>query len=381
MTTIRPFSTPAVCALIALAALTTACDDDPDTAPDPTVEWQADLQRIAAAEVASDGLLGLGITVVLPDGRLIEAGAGYSAPGPDAAPYSTVDTVQVMGSVTKVLTAARALQLAERGVLGLDETLDRWFAFDGAASITVRMLLDHTSGLNDCLALMPPERMGEDWAPAALVELATAAEPYAAPGGAVGWYSNTNAVLLASIIEQVTGRGWGEGISAELAAPLGLTTVGYAGAADRQGAFADGWFTHEGAWASSLEVIDPSIGWGAGALVMSNHELARFARALFDGALFTDPATLASMQAFDVPLADALRTPGEPPQRLGLGLIRYQVGEMALDGHFGHVLGYQAALFHDPETDAVIVVSANTEGVQVGFTAVEVAGVVRGWVE
>jgi len=359
------------------AALAVACDDEQTTPIDDIAPLRSDLEQIAAAEVSPNGLLGIGITVVLADGREIAVTAGRSGPHEDAPAYSVDDTVQVVGSITKTFTATRALQLIEEGALSLDATLDRWFAFEGAAAITVRMLLNHTSGLNDCLALMRPEQFGETWSPEALVDLAIDAEPYAAPGGATGWYSNTNAVLLALVVEAVSERSWNENIAAGIADPLDLGTVGYAGAPEHEDTFAEGWYIGGDGWAPALDVIDPSIGWGAGAMVASNRDLARFGRALFDGALFEDRATLASMRAFDAPLADALRTPGEPPQSLGLGLIRYRVGDMTLDGHFGHVLGYQAALFHDPETAAIIAVTANTEGVRVGLAAVAAAGAVR----
>lgn len=377
-----------LCAALALGLPLLGCEDDPppeaesvdSASPDARAleALQADLDRIVAEQSGAAGLPGIGVTISLGTGEVLTASAGRVGPAPDAPDYSAHETAQVIGSVTKLFTATAVMQRVERGELALDARLDHWFEFEGAGDITVQMLLDHTAGLADYLQLMPPERMGEDWSPEALIDLAVQADPYAAPGGPTAWYSNTHYVLLARIVEATSGRSWAAEIEAAIAAPLGLSGLGYAGAPDRQGAFADGWYLDGAEWGASLDVIHPSIGWGVGALVASGHDLARFGRALFDGELFEDPATLERMLRFERPLAERLYTPGEPPQSLGLGVIRYDLGGgAAIDGHFGWVLGYQAGLFHDPSTDAVIAISANVDGIHVGLAALAVADALR----
>lgn len=347
----------------------------PDAGASPAL--RAALDQIAADALSTHAHVGLGVTVVLADGSIVEVSAGREAPSPSAPAYTADGSAQVIGSVTKMYTATLVLRLVERGALGLDDPIDAWFDFAGAEQITVRMLLDHTSGLADCLALIEPARRGEPWSPDALIALATAAEPYAPPGGETAWYANTNFVLLARIVEAIGGQTWPEAIAGEIAAPLGFARTGYAGEPARAGAFVDGWYRDGEGWSPALDMIDASTGWGMGALVATNRELARFGAALYAGQLFDDPATLAEMRAPSAPLADALLTPGEPPQVMGLGVIRYAVGDRVLEGHFGQTLGYQAALFRDSVTGAIIAVTANTDGATVGFIALDVAAAIE----
>ncbi|SCF02371.1 Beta-lactamase [Micromonospora haikouensis] len=132
------------------------------------------------------------------------------------------------GSNTKTFTAVLALQLVDRGQLRLDAPVSRYLpqVVPNGRNITVRMLLNHTSGLFSYTgdeAFMAglasdPQRV---WTEAELLAVAFAHEPNFAPG--TGWsYSNTNYTLLGMIIEKLTGKGLPELVRQRIAAPLGL---------------------------------------------------------------------------------------------------------------------------------------------------------------
>ncbi|WP_220448329.1 serine hydrolase domain-containing protein [Nonomuraea diastatica] len=131
-----------------------------------------------------------------------------------------------VGSVTKTFTAAAVLQLAESGQIGLDTSighyLPRLVPGERGDAITVRMLINHTSGLAEylphaypslkafpSLADTAPESLDDHrftrFHPADLIEMGVTAPAVGAPGGTPGVYSNTNYLLLGRLLEHVTG--------------------------------------------------------------------------------------------------------------------------------------------------------------------------------
>jgi D-alanyl-D-alanine carboxypeptidase len=112
-----------------------------------------------------------------------------------------------IGSLTKTFTATVVLQLAAEDKLSLDDTVEQWLSglVPGGERITVRQLLNHTSGLFNytedraVLEDMLRDRLRE-WSPRELVAIATAHPPTFAPG--TRWaYSNTNYIVLGRIAE------------------------------------------------------------------------------------------------------------------------------------------------------------------------------------
>jgi CubicO group peptidase (beta-lactamase class C family) len=325
--------------------------------------------------VAANGFLGTGVSVRLADGRRFRTAEGLSDPIAEEV-YDVAATEQVVGSVTKLYTAVLVMQLVEANRIALDDTADRWLSFAGAGEITVRMLLTHTSGLNDFLEHMTLEQLGQPWSPAQLLEIALAAGPLGTPGMPKAIYCNTNFLVLSMIVEAETGKSWEGNVEERIARPLGLEHTYYAGQSDRAAHLAGGWIETDAGWIDSLTVIDPSVGWGMGAMVTTNAELLRFSEALFDGELFESPATLAEMRRFDTEM-DPAYLGEDPPSSVGLAIIRMRVDAVTLEGHLGHAEGYNAGAVRDPDTGAIIVVTSNDNRAFSGYTAQKVAQYLR----
>jgi D-alanyl-D-alanine carboxypeptidase len=356
---------------LSLILTAAACGDDDDTAA-----IQAGLDTLVADEVAQHGFLGAGVSVRLADGRELATAAGHSDPA-GAAVYDVATTEQVIGSTTKLYTAVLVMQLVEQGRIGLDAPVNRWLSFQGAGDITVRMLLDHTSGLSDYLNLLTLPQLGQPWTPTMLLDVAVAAGPMGAPGMAKAIYSNTNYLVLAMIVEAETGASWAENVATRIAAPLGLEHTYYAGERERAAHIAGGWLETDAGWLNTLTLFDPSVGWAVGAMVSTNVELRRFTEALFDSELFESPATLAQMRDFATEMDPAFQSPGEPPSRVGLAITSMTSDGLTLEGHLGHIEGYNAAALHDPETGALIVVTSNDDRAMGGPLAFKVARYLR----
>ncbi|MCC7539440.1 MAG: beta-lactamase family protein [Deltaproteobacteria bacterium] len=349
-------------------------DDADDPLLDDTPVLQAALDSLAQSEVDDMSILGMGISVRLADGRVLHASAGHS--DPEGSPYDVASTKQVIGSVTKVYTAVMVMQLVESGLVSLDDTIDGWIAIPRADEITVRMLLNHTSGLADHEMLMSEDDYSVAWSPRELVQIAVDAGQVANPGENVARYSNTNYVVLGLIVEAVTGRSWQQNLAERISAPLGLEHTFYAGDPEGAEGLAGGWIHTQDGWISSLTRLDPSFGWATGSMVATNEEVTAFARAFFAGELFDSPETLERMLSFDVPMAPEFLG-GQPPTTLGLCVMRVDADGVALVGHLGHAPGYATAMLRDPETGALIVVTSNTQGALPGWTVLKIAQFLR----
>jgi CubicO group peptidase (beta-lactamase class C family) len=334
------------------------------------------LEDLLEDQVDDHGFISVGASVRLDDGDRIRASVGHVAPlGGEA--YDVLHTEQVIGSVTKLYTAVLVMQLVEEGRVDLDARVDTWLDFPGADAISVRMLLNHTSGLNDYLNVMSLAQVGQPWTPPELLGLALAQGPLGAPGMDKAIYSNTNFLVLAMIVEAETGVSWEDNLAARIVAPLGLSHTYFAGETGKAGDLVGGWMQTEAGWLDSMTLIHPSVGWAIGGMVTTNDELLRFTGALFDGELFTEPATLAAMRRFEVETDPAYQNPAEPPSRVGLAITSMTYDSITLEGHLGHIEGFNAAALHDPARDEIIVVTSNDDRAYAGPIAFDVARFLR----
>ncbi|MBP2473063.1 CubicO group peptidase (beta-lactamase class C family) [Crossiella equi] len=132
------------------------------------------------------------------------------------------DTLQLVFSTSKGVTATVVHLLAERGLLDLDAPVARYwpeFAAGGKQDIPVRWLLSHQAGLPALAERVPLARFGDqDLVAARLAEQA----PLWEPGTGHGYHAVTYGWLLGEVVRRVTGRSLGTVIAEEIAAPLGL---------------------------------------------------------------------------------------------------------------------------------------------------------------
>ncbi|MFF7777251.1 serine hydrolase domain-containing protein [Streptomyces tanashiensis] len=228
-------------------------------------------------------------------------------------------------SNTKAFTAVVTLQLVAEKKLALDAPVDTYLpgllrgeGIDGR-HITVRQLLQHTSGLPEYLdkgaVLKDRQRYYE---PRELLDAALAQKAHFSPGAK--WeYNNTNYLVAGLIIQKVTGRPLGEEINRRIVDRIGLRHTYFPTPGDMtiREPHAKGYHrdTADSPWRDVTE-LDPSWGWAAGAVISTNSDLNRFYTALLGGKLLP-PAQLAQMRT-TVPT-------GAPNARYGLGLISTQL--------------------------------------------------------
>ncbi|MGW2374676.1 MULTISPECIES: serine hydrolase domain-containing protein [Kitasatospora] len=256
-----------------------------------------------------------------------------------------------IASVTKTFVSTVTLQLVGEGRIGLDDPIEHYLpgAVPNGAAITVRQLLNHTSGLGNYLddpKVRDTTEAGNreflatgrwiEYTPERLLAIGAAMSPYFAPGQ--GWhYSNTNYVVIGMLIRQVTGNSWREEVENRIIRPLGLhhTTLPTTSTAI-PGPHARGYFKlSEGA--ADVTRLSPTIADAAGAAISTTDDLTRFHAALFSGHLLA-PAQLAEMTA-TVPIPDA-----PDHAEYGLGVVRYDLSCGQFWGHPGEIPGYSTGL-------------------------------------
>lgn len=181
--------------------------------------WRSRLSELIAEHGVPGAVLG-----VLRDGRIAEVAAGVL--NRRTLVEATPDSVFNLGSITKVWTATMVMQLVDEGMLGLDTPVVRVlpeFAVAGTRAteaITVRHLLNHTSGIDD---MYVDTGRGDDCVARVVAKLRDL--PQIRPVGATFSYCNAGIVVAGRIVEVLTGMTWDRALRERLIEPLGLTAT------------------------------------------------------------------------------------------------------------------------------------------------------------
>ncbi len=222
-----------------------------------------------------------GVAYVVVDGPALRSGAhGTVAKG--SVRRVTPDTPFLIGSISKSFTALAVMQLVEAGKLRLDDRIAAYLpAFRGKASgsITIRQLLDHTSGYSTVQGNRAPDR--DDSALSAYAAR-VAAWPLASPPGSRWQYSNTNYRILGALIEAVSNQTYAEYITAHILNPLEMRDS-FVGNGNPPTGIAIGhrpWFGGKRAYDASRT---SAVNAPAGGIFASANDLGRYLAMMIDG--------------------------------------------------------------------------------------------------
>ncbi len=256
---------------------------------------------------------------VVLDGRI--AWSGSSGAGTRA------DTPLVIGSVTKTFVAATVLALVSDGRLALETQIrDLLPPYPGVpGSVTVRQLLDHTSGIADVFNPITSAALEAepDRAWTARTLFATIGPPWHLPGD--GWsYANANYYLLGLIVERITGASLTDELQRRYLGPLGLESTRVL-SAERPEPLSAAWAT---------------VFWASGAMASSAADLARWGDALYAGGVL-EPAMREAMLSFNA-------------DDYGLGAQRIEISGRVGVGHTGLLDTYTTLLLHLPDDGVTI---------------------------
>ena len=311
---------------------------------------------------------GATLGVVLANGESFGLAVGFSD-RESKTPMKPNDRM-LAGSVGKTFAAATALQLIKEGKIGLDDKIEKylgrepWFSrLPNAKDITVRQLMNHTSGLvryefkeqftKDLTA--NPDKV---WKPAELVAYLLDEKPPFEAGK--GWdYSDTNYIVLGMIIEKVTGRKFYDEADKRLIKPLKLTDTipqdgprlkgvvqGYAGPNNPFGGT-------DQMIASGKFAINPQFEWTGGGYASTAHDLARWAKMIYEGKAFSTDLLPQVVEGVAAPMLGR-------ESKYGLGVIIRNTTAGTSYGHSGFFPGYMTDMMYFPEHKVAVAVQVNT---------------------
>ena len=347
-----------VVALIALGTVQAVAD---------TADAERIVREVLRTHIEAGELLGASVVLDNRGEDLIAVSVGRSIPGDPGKPFDPDQSLNI-GSVTKVFVAVVVLQLSASGHLDLDASVEAWLPdLPDAGRVSIRNLLQHTSGLNEYLE--SPEVQGDAaraWSHQELVDAALRLGPVGEPGEAFA-YANTGYVLLGRIIESVTGRPWYAEVRSRILDPLGMEGTGYP-EDPMSPAMGPGYRPKGAEFVDATDVWHISLGGAAGGLVSTAADLMTFTKAMRDGRLL-DADSSADMRSF----IDAERH-GHIERSYGLGWERYVANELTLEGHLGSGSSNCAFVGLDPETGTAVTVVINV--LQPGLPALIAAEIV-----
>lgn len=334
---------------------------------------------------------GATLGVALAGGESFGLAVGFS--DRDAKTPMMPDDRMLAGSTGKTFAAATAMQLVKEGKIGLDDKIEKYFGkvpwFDrlpNAKDITVRMLMNHTSGLvryefkkefTDYLTAHPMK----EWTPEErLAYLFDAKAPFEA---GKGWdYSDTNYIVLGMIIEKVTGKKFYDEARKRFIKKFKLEDTiaqegpvmpgviqGYAGPNNPFGGkdamIENGKFT-----------VNPQLEWTGGGWASTGRDLARWTKMIFEGKAYDSSLLPQVLDGVAAPMLGR-------DTKYGLATIIRTTPAGVSYGHSGFFPGYVTDMMYFPDQKIAIAVQVNTSvpgvfgGKPPGRLIAEVAELIR----
>lgn len=333
---------------------------------EPELPYAQELQDALDDGLEEHGGKGLSFAVIMPDGAKWVGASGVSHGTTPVTP----DMTFAAGSITKTWTAATILELAEEGVLTLEDPLSEWLpAYPNIDStITIRQLLNHTGGVYNLTE--HPDYWPEIWDdPGRLLASEEAMstfllEPYF-PKGTDWHYSNSGYALLRMIITEATESDISTEYRSRFWDPLGLDRTFLDVEEELPQNTAHGWFDLDGddEYDDIGSIPRTAFSTSVGGQVFSTAEdLAEWARALYHERTILDQQSFDEMIAF-VPVENP--PPGEELLAgYGLGAVRFSpelFNDLEVWGHGGNAPGYAAGSFYLPDYGVSIGIATNTE--------------------
>ncbi len=359
--------TRVLCAVLWAAAGAHGLAGPPEVRAQDPAALTAAIQTRIDSLAQNTGIPGLTVGLALPGGRSMGFAAGWA----DTVRHRRMgpDDRMLQGSVGKTYFGAVALQLAGEGALDLDAPISRylgdapWFdRIPNGADATVRNLMSHTSGivryefnpafLQDLTAepmrtFTPEERLSY---------LFDTEAPFSA---GEGWeYSDTNFILLAMIIEEVTGERAYDEIQRRLLDPLDLEDTVPSDSPDVRGLVQGypGPANPFGGYTEMLEdgrlVINPQFEWGGGGFASTTRDLAVWVQNVQEGRAFSPDLLPQYREGTPAPLG--------PEGSYGLGVIMMELPSGTAWGHSGFMPGYRTEAYYLADHGFAVALQLNT---------------------
>jgi D-alanyl-D-alanine carboxypeptidase len=328
----------------------------------------------AVPEHISAGSLSISLKGSAKDIDLAAGTTRYPRAGAKVTPADLFE----IGSITKSFTSVAILHLEAAGELTIDDTLGKWLPqYPAWKNVTIRQLLDMTSTIpgydnEPSIGKIMGRKPNYRFSPQALV---AAAYPHdGKPKPVTGWtYSNTGYILAQMIVEKAGGKPFSD-VMRSLFRQVGLKNTYYEQSrypTTITNRMVSGYFFNHDPGNEPLapllghDVKDDSVSWmqGAGGIVSSMQDVARWARALYEGPLLADKQRRELLTVVSDKTGKPVPgTSKAHPSTFGLGVgggYRPALGSYWF--YQGMTLGYRVLYAYFPANGAIIVIGLNSQ--------------------
>jgi D-alanyl-D-alanine carboxypeptidase len=332
----------ALCALFMVVVPATTADATGGRPEDPSHALRAVEEAAAELVAKEDGPPGVIVVIQRRnDRRVIRAGVANLQTGARLRVHAHMR----LASVAKAFSGATALALVARGVLSLEDTVGKlrpdlpheW------ANITLRQLLNHTSGIRDfskenafldallaSLLVAPP--------PVQLLSYIENPEPIFTPGTEFK-YSNSDNIIVGLMIEAATGRSYERALRRLVTMPFGLFETTLPSDAELPRPFVHGYQRDDdtGVPEDVSELVAAGWAWASGGVVSTPEDANEFVRRYVSG---QEANSKTHAEQFQFIPGGSSEPPGPGTNSAGLAIFRYETRCGTVYGHTGNTLGY-----------------------------------------
>lgn len=337
----------------------------------PKSGLESDLKIELKKIISENNIPGINLAIVMPDNEVITVSAGYS--DKEKQILMKPEDKMFSGSTGKTFCAAIILQLIDEGKLNVDDLISKYFGNEewflripNANEITIRMLLNHTSGIpryvfDDSIWKTMQEDPEKIWTGVERLSYIFDAEPVHPAGK--GWgYSDTNYIILGMLIEQITGNEYYTELTKRILNPMNLSntlpgnTREIPGLIPGYSAFSEALFIPEKVLLNDGKfAFNPQMEFTGGGIACTTSDLAKWGKFYYGGKVFSKESL------------EMMRTPSDQKTTLddnagyGFAAFVWNENDQISYGHTGFFPGYVTIFKYIPKLDISIAMQWNTD--------------------
>lgn len=318
---------------------------------------RAQINEVVTKVMQEKHIPGLSIAISIPGGKVIEE--SYGLANVEYKQPVEKDSIFEIGSISKTFTAIGIMMLQEEGRLSVNDRVTKYFPqYPGWNDITLRHLLQHTSGIRDVTNVEPfKSNQGKDWTPQEVVA-AIAGEPLDFEPGQKAQYSNSGCIILGLVIEKVTGISYGDFLAAKITKPLGMAHTALGSKSAIIPKRVSGY-----AYAGSLmnaEYASLALPYASGGILSNPSDLIKLVK-VFRGEALLNKKSIGEMFA-PAHLNNGTRYESSDPGlkiTFGYGLDSIVLKEGIIPAKTGGISGFNSFFAYFPESQTMVALTAN----------------------
>jgi CubicO group peptidase (beta-lactamase class C family) len=300
---------------------------------------------------------GLSIAVSMPGGKIIEKSYGLANVEYNQ-PVET-DSIFEIGSISKTFTAVGIMMLQEEGKLSVNDRITKYFPqYPGWNGITLKHLLQHTSGVKDVTEVEPfKSNQWKDWTPQDVVA-GIAGEPLDFEPGQKAKYSNTGCIILGLVIEKITGISYGDFLTVKIMKPLGMAHTTLGSNSDLIPKRVSGYAYAVGL--KNAEYASLLLPYASGGILSTPSDLIKLAKVFRGEALLREKSIREMFGPAHLNNGTRYET-SNPGLKItfGYSLDSIVLKEMIIPAKTGGISGFNSFFAYFPESQTMVAITAN----------------------